>query len=471
MASNALDKVRNIGISAHIDSGKTTLTERILFYTGRIHAIHEVRGKDGVGAKMDSMDLEREKGITIQSAATYCDVGRATTSTSSTPRATSTSPSRSSARSACSTARSSCSCSVVGRAVPVDHRRPPDEALQRSAHRVRQQDGPRRRELRRASPTSSGRSCGHHPVHASSCRSAPRTSFEGVVDLIDDEGVLLRRRQRREHPRGGDPRRARSRRPRSARHEMIDGVADVDDELAEKFLDEQEPIADDELRAAIRRATIALKMTPVMCGSAYKNKGVQLLLDGVSTYLPEPDGGRQRGARPEERTRRRSSSSPTRRSRSSASRSSSRTAATASSRTSASTRARSRRATSSSTVATSKKVKVPRLVRMHSDEMNDIDRRPAPATSSRSSASTAPRATRSPTATVNFTMTSMHVPDAVISLAVAPKDKHQRGQLLEGAQPLHQGRPDLPRAPRRGVARRPSSAAWASSTSTSTSSA
>ena len=146
------------------------------------------------------------------------------------------------------------------------------------------------------------------------------------------------------------------------------------------------------------------------------------------------------------------SSSPTRRSRSSAWRSSSRTGATASSRTSASTRARSPRATSSSTTrTTARRVKVPRIVphALGRDERHRDGRRPA--TSSRSSASSARSGDTFTDGTINYTMTSMHVPDAVISLAVAPKDKQRASQLLQGAEPLHQGRPDLPRPPRRGV--------------------
>jgi hypothetical protein len=132
--------IRNIGISAHIDSGKTTLTERILFYTDRIHAIHDVRGKDGVGAKMDSMELERERGITIQSAATHCEWKKFHINIIDTP-ATSTSPSRWSARCACSTAPSWC-CA----AWPVCSRsRSPSTARCAATtcpHRLRQQAGP-----------------------------------------------------------------------------------------------------------------------------------------------------------------------------------------------------------------------------------------------------------------------------------------------------------------------------------------
>ena len=97
-------RIRNIGISAHIDSGKTTLTERILFYTARIHAIHEVKGKDGAGATMDFMELEKERGITIASAATHCEWGNHFVNIIDTP-GTSTSPSRSNAPFECSTAR------------------------------------------------------------------------------------------------------------------------------------------------------------------------------------------------------------------------------------------------------------------------------------------------------------------------------------------------------------------------------
>ena len=372
-----LDRIRNIGISAHIDSGKTTLTERILFYTGRIHAIHEVRGKDGVGAKMDSMDLEREKGITIQSAATYCvwkgsqqqfephniniiDTPGHVDFTIEVERALRVLDgailvldSGKGVQSQSITVDRQMKRYRVPRIAFVNKMDNPGANYERVADDAEGEarpppgqapgaDGRRGRASRASSTPSSARRTSSTATTARTSarkRSPPSTSSAAKTAR---EKIIQRRRRRR-----------RRRSPRSS--------------------STKSPISVDELRAAIRRATLALKMTPVMCGSAIKNKGVQLLLDGVVHYLPQPDRGRQRGARPEQRRREGRASSPTRPSRSSASRSSCSRTSTASSRTSASTRARSRPATPSSTRSNEmRKVRVPRMFRMHSDDREEI---------------------------------------------------------------------------------------------------
>jgi elongation factor G len=285
-----LDRIRNIGISAHIDSGKTTLTERILFYTGRIHKIHEVRGKDGVGAKMDSMDLEREKGITIQSAATYCVWNGSQEQFS--PHNVNIIDTPGHVDFTIEVERAlrvldgailvlDSGKGVQSQSITVDKQmkryRVPRIAF------VNKMDNPGANYERVADMLKE--KLGHHPVKLQVPMGA-ESSFKGIIDPIIGKAFFFD---------GADGETVReeevpaeyAKATAEAREKIIHDVADVDDALAEKFINE-EPISVEDLRAAIRRATLALKMTPVMCGSAIKNKGVQLLLDGVVHYLPNP---------------------------------------------------------------------------------------------------------------------------------------------------------------------------------------
>ncbi len=290
MAQITLDTIRNIGISAHIDSGKTTLTERILFYTGRIHAIHEVRGKDGVGAKMDSMDLEREKGITIQSAATYCiwkgsrdhlkehniniiDTPGHVDFTIEVERALRV---LDGAILVLDSGKG-----VQSQSITVD-RQMKRYRVPRIAF-VNKMDNPGANYERVADMLKE--KLGHHPVKLQVPIGA-EDKFQGIVDAVTGKAYYFDG-ENGENIREEPVPHELVDRVHEARHEIIHAVAEVDDILAEKFIKE-EPVSDEELRAAIRRATLALKMTPVMCGSAFRNKGVQLLLDAVCMYLPNP---------------------------------------------------------------------------------------------------------------------------------------------------------------------------------------
>ena len=419
-----LERIRNIGISAHIDSGKTTLTERILFYTGRIHAIHEVRGKDGVGAKMDSMDLEREKGITIQSAATYC-VWKGS-----------------------QTQIDDININIIDTPGHVDFTIEVERALRvldgailvlDSGKGVQSQSITVDRQMKRYSVPRIAfvnkmdnpganydrvsdmlrEKLGHHSVKLQVPIGA-EDKFAGIIDPIVGKAFFFD---------GEDGEKVReeeipaeyAEQAKAARQEIIEKVADVDDQLGEKFLNE-EPISVEELRAAIRRATLALKMTPVMCGSAIRNKGVQLLLDGVVYYLPNPKEVKNEGhdqEKGEEKVVLESDSSKpfvglafklqqdkygqlTY------------------------FRVYQGSVSAGDTIYNisneRRKVRVPRMFRMHSDDREEI----STAEAGDIVAFYGVEASSGETFTdgkLNYTLTSIHVPDAVIALAIAPKDR------------------------------------------------
>jgi len=417
MASSfPIERVRNIGISAHIDSGKTTLTERILFYTGRIHEIHEVRGKDGVGAKMDSMDLEREKGITIQSAATYCLWKDININIIDTPgHVDFTIEVERALRVLDGAILVLCAVSgVQSQSITVDRQmrryRVPRLAFVNKMDRAGANYARVGNQLREK--------LGHHQVMMQVPIGA-EDRFQGVIDPIVGKAYYFDG-ENGEHVREEEVPAEHAEATKKARHDIIEGVANVDDILAEKFIHD-EPISAEEIKAAVRRATIALKMTPVFCGSAYKNKGVQLLLDAVRDYLPNPkEVVNEALDQKNDEAKVVLASEPDKPFVGLAFK-------LEDGRYGQLTYMRIYQGQIAKgdfivNQSNQRKVKIPRIVRMHANEMNDVEEANAGDIVALFGVECASGDTFTD-GTVNYTMTSMHVPDAVISLAVAPKER------------------------------------------------
>ncbi|MEW6564502.1 MAG: elongation factor G [Spirochaetota bacterium] len=279
-----ITKMRNIGISAHIDSGKTTLSERILFYCNKIHAIHEVRGKDGVGATMDHMELERERGITIQSAATQVQWKDHIINLIDTPgHVDFTIEVERSLRVLDGAILVLCAVAgVQSQSITVDRQlkryHVPRIAFVNKCDRTGANPFKVRMQLREKLGLN---------AYMVQIPIGLEDKLEGLVDLITqkavyfdgDQGTQIRYAEIPAHLQADAAK---------YREELLDGLSMFSDELAELYL-AGENIPEDLIYATIRKATIAEQFVPVMMGSAYKNKGVQLLLDGVMRYLPNPN--------------------------------------------------------------------------------------------------------------------------------------------------------------------------------------
>ena len=285
-----LNRIRNIGISAHIDSGKTTLTERILFYTGRIHSIHEVKGKDGVGATMDSMDLERERGITIQSAATHCrwkntqeaDPVEHFINIIDTPgHVDFTIEVERSLRVLDGAILVLCAVAgVQSQSLTVDR--------QMKRYNVPRLAFVNKCDRQGANPYRVRQQLKEKLGHNAVMMQLPiglEDKHVGHVDLVKMKAFTFHG-DNGEDIHISDIPADMAEEAAMYREELLENVSMFSDDLTEQIL--MEDVQEATLVEAIRRATIALKLVPVFVGSAYKNKGVQRLLDGVIMYLPNP---------------------------------------------------------------------------------------------------------------------------------------------------------------------------------------
>jgi elongation factor G len=274
--------VRNIGISAHIDSGKTTLTERILFYTNRIHAIHDVKGKDGVGATMDSMELEKERGITIASAATFCQWKGYEINIIDTPgHVDFTIEVERSLRVLDGAILVLCAVGgVQSQSITVDQQmkryRVPFIAFVNKCDRSGANPDRVIQQLREK--------LGHNAV-ALQIPIGLEADHQGVVDLVRMRSLTFEGVNGEQVIEKSIPDSLMSL-ALEQREKLIDAAAMFSDELTEAALEDR--VTEELLIAAIRRGTIERALTPVFFGSAYKNKGVQPLLDAITLYMPAP---------------------------------------------------------------------------------------------------------------------------------------------------------------------------------------
>lgn len=279
---NSIQSIRNIGISAHIDSGKTTLSERILYYSGRIHKIGEVKGA-GDGATMDHMELEKERGITITSAATTVSWIDHQINLIDTPgHVDFTVEVERSLRVLDGAILVLCGVGgVQSQSLTVDRQMKrynvPRLAFINKLDRVG------------ADPsrviTDIENKLGLETVQIQ-LPIGLEADFSGVIDLLTMQAAYFDGEKGEKVRFEAIPANLKDEADR-ARHGMLDALSLYDDELMEQMLDGREPTVD-QLHAIIRRLTIGREIVPVLMGSAYKNKGVQLLLDAVVRYLPSP---------------------------------------------------------------------------------------------------------------------------------------------------------------------------------------
>ncbi|ESS70070.1 Mitochondrial elongation factor G [Trypanosoma cruzi Dm28c] len=281
--AKSIHRLRNVGISAHIDSGKTTLTERILYYTGRIGKIHEVKGGTEVGATMDSMELEKERGITIRSAATHCKWNDYFINVIDTPgHVDFTIEVERALRVLDGAIMLMCGVGGVQSQTLTVDRQMKRYGVPRICfiNKLDRDNANPQRALKMARERL-GINAAFIQINMGIAQ-----DFEGVVDVIENRAVYFD---------GANGERIRFEEVpaylkdelKTARKELIERLAESDSEMEEVFLNDKEPTTE-MIHAAIRRATIANKFIPVLLGSAYRNKGVQLLLDAICRYLPSP---------------------------------------------------------------------------------------------------------------------------------------------------------------------------------------